>query len=152
MESAVVNPEQLIDRLRSRGWRLSAQRRVVAEALQGDHVHMSAEEIYSLARERLEEISQATVYNTLRELVSMGEVRVLLADDGVKRYDPNVAVAHHHLLCVHCQTFKDVHPSGDDGVELPDAERFGFILTGMDIVFKGICPECQLVLGVQDHQ
>ena len=32
----------LIERLRSRGWRLTAQRRVIAEATAGDHMHLVA--------------------------------------------------------------------------------------------------------------
>ncbi|MEX6430367.1 Fur family transcriptional regulator [Ferrimicrobium acidiphilum] len=134
---------QLIDRLRDRGWRLSAQRRAVAEVLEGDNLHLSAEEIYQRARGRLDEISQATVYNTLRELVAMQELRVVAVEDGVKRYDPNVAVAHHHLLCTSCQTLTDVHPIGGDCVALGAEERSGYIITGMEILFKGVCPQCR---------
>jgi Fur family ferric uptake transcriptional regulator len=143
MDATELSSTQLIDRLRNRGWRLSAQRRVIAEVLQGDHVHMSAEEIYEHARRKLDEISQATVYNTLRELVAMCEVRVVPAEDGVKRYDPNVTFTHHHLLCTCCQALRDVRPEGVECVTLPVQQRFGFTITGMDIVFKGLCPECQ---------
>jgi Fe2+ or Zn2+ uptake regulation protein len=147
-----VNQEQLIDRLRDRGWRLSAQRRVVAEVLEGDNVHLSAEEIYQQARQRLDEISQATVYNTLRELVAMQELRVVAVDDGVKRYDPNVVTAHHHLVCTNCQALQDVHPVGDDRLGLDQQERFGFIVTGVEIVFKGVCPACQRLQDQADSQ
>jgi Fe2+ or Zn2+ uptake regulation protein len=149
METAVDTKNNLIDRLRERGWRLSAQRRVVAEVLKGDHVHLTAEEILERAQDRLPEISQATVYNTLRDLVAMGEVRVVAADDGIRRYDPNVEVSHHHLLCLRCQTLKDVHPFGVEGVTLSDSERFGYELRGVDIVFKGLCPSCKMELATQ---
>ncbi len=42
----------LLERLRRRGWRLTAQRRVVAEALAGEHVHLTAEEVYERAARR----------------------------------------------------------------------------------------------------
>ncbi|MFE2439439.1 Fur family transcriptional regulator, partial [Streptomyces sp. NPDC059409] len=64
----------LLERLRERGWRLTAQRRVVAEVLDGDHVHLTADEVHARAARRLPEISRATVYNTLRELVHRAEV------------------------------------------------------------------------------
>ena len=51
------------------------QRRVIAEAMGGDHVHLTAERVLERARRRLPEVSLATVYNTLNELVSMGEVQ-----------------------------------------------------------------------------
>ncbi len=135
--------KDLIQRLKSRGWRLSAQRRVIAEVLRGEHVHLTAEDVFARAHSRLEEISQATVYNTLRELVTMGEVRIVTTGDGVKRYDPNVLVDHHHLLCVRCQLLKDVHPDGESGVGLPNTERFGFDVLGFDIIFKGLCSNCK---------
>jgi len=36
----------LSDRLRQREWRLTAQRRVVAEVLEGEHVHLTADEVW----------------------------------------------------------------------------------------------------------
>ncbi len=143
MSLAEKSGTDLIQRLKSRGWRLSAQRRVVADVLKGEHVHLTADEIFVLAQARLEEISQATVYNTLRELVAMGEVRVVTAEDGVKRYDPNVVMNHHHLLCTRCQLLKDVYPLGEDGVILPESERFGFDVFSFEIIFKGVCPNCR---------
>ena len=35
----------LLERLRAVGWRLTPQRRVIAEAMGGDHVHLTAEEV-----------------------------------------------------------------------------------------------------------
>src|ERR1700745_3205433 len=73
---------ELVQRLRDRGWRLTAQRRVVAEVLAGDHVHLTADAVYSRAQLLLPEISLATVYNTLNELVDMGEVLEISTGDG----------------------------------------------------------------------
>ncbi|PSO54461.1 MAG: hypothetical protein BRC31_01810 [Actinobacteria bacterium QS_5_72_10] len=81
----------LIDRLRRRGWRMTPQRRVIAEAMTGEHVHMTADEVLRHAREVLPEVSRATVYNTLNEMVSIGELLEITHADGRKRYDPNVA-------------------------------------------------------------
>ena len=55
----------LLDRLRAVGWRLTPQRRVIAEAMGGDHVHLTAEEVLERARVRLPEVSLATVYLSL---------------------------------------------------------------------------------------
>ena len=90
----------LLERLRARQWRITPQRRTVAEVLHGDHVHLSADEIFAAARHRLPEISLATVYNTLNELVAMGEVQQVDAGPGPTRYDPNVEQPHHHLVCL----------------------------------------------------
>ena len=98
--------------------------------------------MHSAAQERLPEISLATVYNTLNELVAMGEVLEVAAGSGPKRYDPNARVPHHHLVCTHCGTLRDVFPEGDLLVGLPEEERHGFALSGVDVVFHGLCPSC----------
>src|ERR1039458_6796303 len=68
------SPETLLQRLRRRQWRLTAQRRAIAEVLQGEHVHLTADQIYERATARLPEISRASVYNTLNELRDIGEI------------------------------------------------------------------------------
>lgn len=129
----------LVERLRDRGWRLTAQRRVIAEAMAGEHVHMTADEVLTRARQTLPEVSLATVYNTLNELVSIGEVRELTHDDGRKRYDPNVGERHHHLVCVDCGRMLDV---ATDDPQLPADQRHGFELIDAEVTFRARCPNC----------
>ncbi|GAA4863805.1 Fur family transcriptional regulator [Kitasatospora terrestris] len=132
----------LLERLRGRGWRLTSQRRVVAEVLDGDHVHLTADEVHARAVERLPEISRATVYNTLGELVVLGEVLEVSTDGRAKRYDPNAHHAHQHLVCSGCGAIRDVHPQGDPLSALPAAERFGFVISSAEITYRGLCPNC----------
>ena len=101
----------LLERLRGRGWRMTAQRRVVAEVLDGEHVHLTADEVHARAVAKLPEISRATVYNTLGEMVSLGEVLEVSTDRRAKRYDPNAHRPHHHLVCAQCGAIRDVHPA-----------------------------------------
>jgi len=132
----------LLVRLRTRGWRLTSQRRVVAEVLDGEHVHLTADEVHARAVARLPEISRATVYNTLGELVTLGEVLEVSTDGRAKRYDPNAHHAHQHLVCSGCGAIRDVHPQGDPLAALPAAERFGFAVSGAEITYRGLCPDC----------
>ncbi|MGQ4514348.1 transcriptional repressor [Streptomyces sp. DW26H14] len=132
----------LLERLRGRGWRLTSQRRVVAQVLDGDHVHLTADEVHARAARELPEISRATVYNTLGEMVSLGEVMEVSTDGRAKRYDPNAHHPHQHLVCSRCGTVRDVHPSGDPLADLPAAERFGFSVTEAQITYRGLCPAC----------
>jgi Fur family transcriptional regulator, stress-responsive regulator len=116
---------------------------VVAEVLAGEHIHLTADAVYSRAQLLLPEISLATVYNTLNELVDMGEVMEISTGDGPKRYDPNTTAAHHHLYCVGCGALRDVNPEGTDTLELSDREKHGFEVLDVDIVFRGRCPDCR---------
>ena len=133
----------MVERLRDRKWRLTAQRRVVAEVLAGEHIHLTADAVYGRAQQLLPEISLATVYNTLNELVDMGEVLEISTSDGPKRYDPNITAAHHHLYCIGCGALRDVNPEGTDRLALPASQQHGFELLDVDIVFRGRCPDCR---------
>ena len=133
----------LLERVRRRGWRLTPQRRVVAEVLHGEHVHLTAEAVLARAQQRLPEISLATVYNTLNELVAMGEVLEVAPGGGRRRYDPNVEHRHHHLVCTSCGELRDVHPDGEGELTLPPADRHGYRIVDVDIVFRGVCRACR---------
>jgi Fur family transcriptional regulator, stress-responsive regulator len=131
----------LLSRLRARDWRISSQRRVVAEVFVEDHVHLTAEEVHALARKRLPEISRATVYNTLNELAAMGELLEVLVVDGPKRYDPNIGDEHDHLVCDSCHTIRDVRRSRTPSM-IPEAVRAGYVVTNVEITYRGLCSEC----------
>jgi Fur family ferric uptake transcriptional regulator len=121
---------------------MTSQRRVVAEVLDGDHVHLTADEVHARAVRLLPEISRATVYNTLGELVTLGEVLEVPTDGRAKRYDPNAHHPHQHLVCSGCGTIRDVHPSGDPLADLPVGERFGFTVSQVEVTYRGLCPAC----------
>lgn len=131
---------QLTERLRARpGFRMTAQRRVVAEALSGEHVHLTAEEVHERARASLPEISLATVYNTLHELVALGEIHEHGFDGRTRRYDPNVGEAHHHLICDECGEIRDVEPVGAPPLPADD----GFEIRSTDVIHRGRCARCR---------
>jgi Fur family ferric uptake transcriptional regulator len=121
---------------------VTPQRRVVAEVLNGEHVHLSAEAIHDAAHQMLPEISLATVYNTLNELVAMGEVLEVAAGTGPKRYDPNVTTSHHHLVCTSCGMLRDVFSVPGQLDQLSNDDLHGYVLTGVEITFQGLCPAC----------
>lgn len=131
----------LLSRLQARHWRLSPQRRAVAEVLVGEQLHLTAEEILDLARQRLPEVSRATVYNTLNELVDMGELLEVDVVGGAKRYDPNVAEAHDHLVCDGCYSIRDVaRPRRRPALDAH--ARAGYVVTGVEVTYRGLCPAC----------
>jgi Fur family transcriptional regulator, stress-responsive regulator len=133
---------RLPERLQARGWRITPQRRAVIGALDGEHVHLSAEEVHAAARRAVPEISLATVYNTLNELADMGEISQIRLGDGTTRYDPKIGPGHHHLICEGCGLTFDVEPKGVSAVTLPRAERYGMTVETLEMVFRGRCSNC----------
>ncbi|HFD39411.1 MAG TPA: transcriptional repressor [Anaerolineae bacterium] len=132
--------DALIELFRQRGLKVTPQRRVIFETLVGDNSHPTAEQVYRRLQVVMPEISRTTVYNTLHELVDMGELTPVedLSESGA-RYDTNIT-PHHHLFCTRCRTLTDIHH--DFGIELPPEERAGYQIIRSQITFYGICPKC----------
>jgi Fur family ferric uptake transcriptional regulator len=88
------------------------------------------------------EVSLGTVYNTLNELASMGEISEIRLSDGTTRYDPKIGPDHHHLVCEGCGLTFDVDPTGVGGLTLPPDQRFGMTVAQVEVVFRGLCSNC----------
>jgi len=144
--------QTLQQRLETRGWRMTAQRRAIASTLCGDNLHLTADEVFARARNVLPEISLATVYNCLTELVEMGEVGQVITGRGPTRYDPNVMQPHHHAVCTLCGAIHDVPLAPETQAVLKHAGETSldarFTVGSADVLFRGVCAGC----GPQRHE
>lgn len=134
--------EAIIHVFKQKGLKITPQRRLIFELLAENENHPTAEEIYQLVLSRMPDVSQTTVYNTLRELVAFGELAPVenLSEAGA-RFDTN-SNPHHHLFCKQCQTLIDIERDFSD-VKLTVEEAKGFQIFNNQITFYGICQECQ---------
>jgi len=132
--------EQLCDKFRSLGLKVTPQRRHIFQVLEGNGSHPSADEVYDRVKVSMPDISLATVYNTLRELVNLGEIRSLDLGEGRSRYDPHTD-GHHHLSCVRCRGVVDV-ACDTHALELAPEQQHGHRILGADVTFYGVCPTC----------
>ena len=132
----------LLNTLRRHGLKITPQRRMILEILNGDHSHPTADQIYKKVISVLPDVSRTTIYNTLRELVGL-ELLTEVNDlhSGGIRYDTNPSV-HHHLYCTRCQTLIDFDRNFE-GLTLTPEEKSGYQITRHQVTFFGICPECQ---------
>lgn len=134
--------ERLIELFRQSGRKITPQRRAILELLAQECAHPTAEEIYQRIAETMPDMSRATVYNTLHELVALGgltEAREF--SDGCLRYDTNPA-PHHHLYCTRCHKLVDLHHDFSD-IALSAEETAGYRITHYQVTFYGLCPACQ---------
>jgi Fur family transcriptional regulator, peroxide stress response regulator len=121
--------------LRAAGVRMTPQRRVVLQILDGNRTHPTAAAIVEEARKRLGCVSVATIYNTLETLVEMGLVRRLDVMESSVHFDPDTA-KHHHFVCRRCHRVLDLPAGSALDLGSPD----GHLVE--DIILKGICAEC----------
>jgi Fe2+ or Zn2+ uptake regulation protein len=133
---------ELSELLRARGQKVTTQRQHIFHALEGNTFHPSADQVYEAVRRDVETISLKTVYQTLNELVAMGELAALDVGTGTVRFDPNVELAHHHLVCSRCGEVCDVNMELPE-LSLPDAAAQGYRVSSVEVVFRGVCRRCQ---------
>ena len=135
--------EQMLDRLRERGCRITPQRVALLRLLAADEGHSSASQLYEQLKAQFPTTSLATVYKTLNLLKEMGEVVELGFSDDDNRYDGARPYPHPHLICVQCHTIVDT--DGALAVSLVErvAADSGFEITGHRLDLYGLCPECQ---------
>jgi Fe2+ or Zn2+ uptake regulation protein len=134
--------ESLVELFREEGLKITPQRRVIFGTLIQDDSHPTAEDIYQRVLSVMPDISRTTVYNTLRELVALGElVEVEDLTKGGTRYDTN-GDQHHHLCCTRCHTLADIDRRFE-GLELPSDEAKGYQILRRQVTFYGYCTSCQ---------
>jgi Fe2+ or Zn2+ uptake regulation protein len=139
---SVRTPDELTERFRATGRKVTAQRQCIFRVLQGDVTHPSAEAVHALASREMETISLKTVYQTLYDLAELGEIATLDVGTGMTRFDPNVDDPHHHLVCRGCGSVRDLMATFPD-LQIPKGADLGFEVGSAEIVFRGLCPECR---------
>jgi Fur family transcriptional regulator, stress-responsive regulator len=133
--------DQLTERFRARGYRVTPQRQAIFRLLHGNATHPTVESLYEDARVTMPTISLKTVYQTVHDLESMGEVELIHLGTGSVRVDPNVEHAHHHLICTVCGRVRDVLVDVRD-LRLPARDRLGFTVADVAVHFRGVCEDC----------
>lgn len=123
--------------------RNTIQRQLVIAAVRFLADHPTAEEVYDRITLEYPDISKGTVYRNLNSLVENGLLNKVSVPSGADRFD-HILARHYHIKCTECGTFMNVEnfdyiPDMDEKV----AAVTGYQMNHHDIVFSGICPECQ---------
>lgn len=121
--------------------RNTIQRSLVLEAVREMRRHVTADEVYDMLVRKHIDISRGTVYRNLNLLSDIGEIHKLEMPSGADRYD-YLCHEHYHTRCVKCGQVFDVDMEFIADLEKHINNARGFVFTGHDIIFKGICLEC----------
>lgn len=138
--------QSLLERMQSRGLRVTWQRRILAELLEAADEHLDAEKIYQRARRQDPRIHRATVYRTLNTLKRLGLIDELdLMHYGGDRhfYEVRPSTFHIHLVCKNCGLVQE--PSGTFWEELKHRVRreTDFQAEAVRLEMGGLCAPCR---------
>jgi Fur family ferric uptake transcriptional regulator len=137
------------EELRARGYRLTAQRQLVLEAV-GRLGHATPEEIVGAVRETATAVNISTVYRTLELLEQLGLVQHTHLGHGAPTYSIPSDDDHVHLVCRDCGGVDEVDSSVvDEVVRRLSAERGFTVDVGHFAVF-GLCRSCSAAGELSD--
>jgi Fur family ferric uptake transcriptional regulator len=122
--------------------RLTAQRRLVAEALRDAARTVGAVELFESLRSNNPHIGRATVFRTLDLLVEMGLAQRFEGEGHVHLYTSCKPVHHHHLVCRGCGGSTDIDDVEVEALIASMRRRHRFVLDHGSLDFYGMCANC----------
>ena len=122
--------------------RQTIQKGLIWDAVSEAYNHPNAEQIYDTIVSKHPSISRATVYRNLNMLVDEGRVKRVRVLGGPDHFDRTLG-KHYHIQCTHCKQVSDIELLSDIVLNSDSLETHGYELESYELVFNGICPDCQ---------
>jgi Fur family ferric uptake transcriptional regulator len=122
--------------------RVTKQRTAVAAALSALDDFRSSQELHEYLRTQGESVGLTTVYRTLQAMAELGEVDVIVRDDGEAAYRRCSDEHHHHLVCRSCGATVEI--TGPTVEEWADAmaAKHGYRDVSHTLEIFGLCRAC----------
>lgn len=122
--------------------RVTASRVAVLRVL-ADHPHATADTVVKLVTGVLGSVSKQAVYDVLAACTLAGLVRRIEPAGSAARYETRTGDNHHHLVCRACGRTQDVDCAVGQRPCLTPSDDAGFAVDEAEVVFWGLCPNCQ---------
>ncbi|MGO2069460.1 Fur family transcriptional regulator [Glutamicibacter arilaitensis] len=121
------------------------QPRVAVLAAVAAHPHADTETIISAVHGDHPHVSHQAVYDSLKLFTKLGVIRQIQPQGHIARYETRVGDNHHHVVCRQCGNLADVDCAVGEAPCLHASDHFGFIIDEAEVIYWGICPQCQVV-------
>ncbi len=128
--------------LRSRGFRVTAQRMAVLHVLRHSGSRLSPSQVWQRAREDLPGLTETTVYRTLDFLARNGLAWPIRLGTGHLVYEL-AGTRHHHLICQQCGAEIQLEHSVMKNIYARIEAASGYRLAEDHLTLFGVCPACQ---------
>jgi Fur family ferric uptake transcriptional regulator len=129
--------DDILDRLRARGERITTPRRAVIELLSNTHEHLTVDDIATRLHVVHPSIAPSTVYRTLETLQEWGMVEKIHRGQGATFF--HLAQTHQHLVCEECGRVTDIPAHELDDLVARLREQYAFELQPSRFALLGRC-------------
>lgn len=123
--------------------RFSRKRQAILDCLRETKTHPTADWIYAQLKPVYPDISLATVYRNLHQLMDAGTIRSVGVFSGKERFDA-IAANHPHIVCTRCGAVNDA-----GHIQIPQAlidtvqESTGYTVSEAAVQLTGLCQDCK---------
>lgn len=118
---------------------MTKQRELIINILKQSDRHLTADEIFFLAKLKMPSIAMATVYNNLNAMNDAGLIRRLHIDGAADCFD-KIMEPHDHLLCDACGKITDIQiPALSRTIE----STLGTEIEDYELTVHYTCPDCK---------
>jgi Fur family peroxide stress response transcriptional regulator len=123
--------------------RYSKKREAIHNALAATTEHPSAEWLYQQLKPEYPDLSLATVYRNLKEMVANGDAVIVGTVEGKERFDSCHRHPHAHLLCRGCGCVIDIElDSSLKGQCRSTESEHDVSIDPFGVQFTGLCKDC----------
>ncbi|MFW5720712.1 MAG: Fur family transcriptional regulator [Candidatus Dojkabacteria bacterium] len=135
--------DELLAKLRAKGYRSSRLKRRILEYLAQSQLPMTIPDIMKRLEKEGIPCNKSSLYRETDKLLEENIIIEIDLLDGIKRYEINNEVHHHHALCVKCGAVICVEiPNDLEQVEKQLKQKEGFTVNGHVLEFFGVCRRC----------
>src|SRR5690242_16241152 len=139
-------PGGIQDSLRQRGVRLTRQRRLLLELINQSGLHLDAESLYNMAKEKDPKLNRVTVYRTLKLLKEGGlvdELDLAHFEGDQHYYETRLKQEHAHIICLRCGRVEEFFGEELRHLRAQVHSQFGFEIVFARTEVGGYCSHCQ---------
>lgn len=121
----------------------SRKREAIYQTVCDTKVHPTAECVYEALKPVYPDLSLGTVYRNLKKFCESGKIRRVGVINGQEHFDADVS-RHSHFVCSACGRVLDIfEPLVGEETVAGLEEKYSFSIESEDILFNGLCPDCQ---------
>jgi Fur family ferric uptake transcriptional regulator len=139
--SVEARVEEVLDRLRASGGRVTTSRRLLVRTLFVGGSHRSAEELTAAVQDTSPAVHESTIYRNLNELERLGVIEHIRLGHGPAIY--HLATDHHsHLVCEHCGVIFEAPVDFFTELARRAQDQVGITIAPQHFAVLGTCTPC----------
>lgn len=138
-----MKTEEVLKDLKAKGFRLTNIRKKLVDIFATTKMPLSVQELIEKLEEQDITANKTTIYREIYFLMEQGMVAEIDFGDRRKRYESAHTEHHHHLICLKCDSVKDITVTNDLKKEEERlAKKNNFKITNHSLEFFGFCSQC----------